>query len=49
MPNSISQGGDALGNQAGPARTLQVFTDAGFSSAHRVADTAFNFVVDARA
>ncbi len=49
VPNSLSQGGPALGNQAGPTRTLQVFTDAGFSSARHVADTVFNFVVDARA
>jgi len=49
VPNAISQGGEALGNQAGPARTLEVFTAAGFSSARHVADTMFNFVIEAHA
>jgi 2-polyprenyl-3-methyl-5-hydroxy-6-metoxy-1,4-benzoquinol methylase len=49
VPNSVSQGGTGLGSQAGPTRTLQVFTDAGYSRAERVADTLFNFVVAARA
>ena len=49
VPNSLSQGGAALGAQAGPARTLEVFTDAGYSTARVVANTMFNIVIDARA
>jgi hypothetical protein len=33
VPNSVSQGGSALGAQAGPARITGAFVDAGFPTA----------------
>ncbi len=48
VPNAVSQGGDALGNQAGPARTLQTFADGGFTDARKVAESAFTMVIASR-
>ena len=48
VPNAVSQGGDALGNQAGPARTLQTFADGGFTEARKVTESAFNMVIASR-
>ena len=48
-PCSISGGGPGLGAQAGEARTRAVFTDAGFGSFRRVAETPLNIVYEARA
>jgi SAM-dependent methyltransferase len=45
VPNAVSQGGDALGNQAGPATTLRTFADGGFTRARKVAESAFNMVI----
>lgn len=47
-PCSISDGGPGLGTQAGEARTRGLFTDAGFGSFRRVADTPLNIVYQAR-
>ncbi|UMG92504.1 hypothetical protein [Nocardioides sp. TF02-7] len=49
VPHSISQGGEALGAQAGPARLLQAFRDAGFSEARVAAETPYNLLIEARA
>lgn len=49
VPNSISQGGQALGAQAGPERLLQAFRDAGFEHAEVAAQTPFNLLIEARA
>ncbi|MGH3412718.1 MAG: class I SAM-dependent methyltransferase [Marmoricola sp.] len=46
-PNSLSQGGTALGAQAGEARLREVLTEAGFGSVERVAETPFNMVLSA--
>jgi SAM-dependent methyltransferase len=48
VPNAVSQGGAALGNQAGPKRTLQAFADGGFPNARKVAESAFNMVIVGR-
>ena len=48
MPNALAQGGAALGAQAGPKRTLEVFDDAGFAHVRHVASTAYNMVIEAR-
>lgn len=48
-PNSLSQnGGDALGAQAGEARLTEVMREAGFSRIRRIAETAFNIVLEVR-
>ena len=47
-PSAVSQGGDALGAQAGEERMRAVVTGAGFSSFRRVAETPFNQVYEAR-
>jgi 2-polyprenyl-3-methyl-5-hydroxy-6-metoxy-1,4-benzoquinol methylase len=48
-PSSLSQDvGLALGAQAGEARLRDVVTTAGFSAFHRVAETPFNIVYEAR-
>ena len=47
-PCSISGGGPGLGAQAGEARTRALFTDAGFGSFRRVAETPLNIVYQAR-
>jgi SAM-dependent methyltransferase len=49
VPNAMSQGGAALGNQAGPQRTLQAFADGGFPDARKVTESVFNMVITARA
>jgi SAM-dependent methyltransferase len=49
VPNAVSQGGAALGNQAGLERTLRAFTDAGFPDARKVTETAFSMVIAAPA
>jgi 2-polyprenyl-3-methyl-5-hydroxy-6-metoxy-1,4-benzoquinol methylase len=49
VPNSVSQGGAALGAQAGPTRLLAAFTDAGFTEARVAAATPYNLVLEARA
>jgi SAM-dependent methyltransferase len=49
VPNAVSQGGAALGNQAGPKRTLQALVDGGFPTARKVTESAFNMVIAARA
>ncbi|CAN5344984.1 class I SAM-dependent methyltransferase [soil metagenome] len=48
VPNSMSQGGDALGAQAGPAKLTAAFAEAGFSTASVVAATPYNLVMGAR-
>ena len=48
MPNALAQGGEALGAQAGPKRTLEVFDDAGFGHVRHLASTAYNIVIEAR-
>ena len=48
-PNSLSQnGGDALGAQAGEARLTEVMREAGFTRIRRIAETAFNIVLEVR-
>ncbi len=48
VPGSLSQDGQAaLGAQAGAARTLGVFGEAGFGDARQVAATVFNLVYEA--
>jgi 2-polyprenyl-3-methyl-5-hydroxy-6-metoxy-1,4-benzoquinol methylase len=49
-PNGVAQGAgaDAMGAQAGEARTRAVFTDAGWSSFRRATETPFNIVYEAR-
>ena len=49
VPHSMSQGGAALGAQAGPARLTGAFRDAGFASAEVAVATATNLVIEARA
>lgn len=49
VPNSISQGGEALGAQAGPERLLQAFRDAGFEDVEVAARTPYNLLIEARA
>jgi len=48
VPNSVSQGGAALGAQAGPARITAAFVDAGFSAARVASATPYNLVLEAR-
>ncbi|MBW2391505.1 MAG: SAM-dependent methyltransferase, partial [Deltaproteobacteria bacterium] len=40
--------GAALGAQAGEAALVEVLRDAGFGETRRVAETAFNIILDAR-
>ena len=48
-PNSLSQnGGDPLGAQAGEARLTEVMREAGFTRIWRIAETAFNIVLEVR-
>jgi SAM-dependent methyltransferase len=47
VPNSIDQGGAALGAQAGPSRLTATFVDAGFTSARVAAATPYNLVIEA--
>jgi SAM-dependent methyltransferase len=49
VPNSLSQDvGLGLGAQAGEERLRQVFTEAGYTSFRRVAETPMNIVLEAR-
>ena len=48
VPHSMSQGGAALGAQAGPTRLTGAFRDAGFASAGVAVATATNLVIEAR-
>jgi 2-polyprenyl-3-methyl-5-hydroxy-6-metoxy-1,4-benzoquinol methylase len=47
VPHSVSEGGAALGAQAGPARLTAVFREAGFASAHVATATATNLIIEA--
>ncbi len=47
VPHSISEGGAALGAQAGPARLTRAFRDAGFTSARVATSTMTNLVIEA--
>ena len=47
--HAISEGGEALGAQAGEARLARVFEDAGFEHWRRAAETPFNLILEARA
>lgn len=47
VPHSISEGGAALGAQAGPARLTGAFHQAGFASAHVAVATPTNLVIEA--
>ena len=49
VPHSVSDGGAALGAQAGPARLVAAFADAGFGNARVAAATPYNLVIEARA
>ena len=49
VPHSISEGGSALGAQAGPARLLGTFREAGFEHAGVAVAPAYNLVIEARA
>jgi hypothetical protein len=49
VPHSLSQGGPALGAQAGEARMREVVVDGGgFASLRRATETPFNIVLEAR-
>ncbi len=45
----MSEGGAALGAQAGPARLVGAFVDAGFNNARVAAATPYNLVIEAAA
>jgi SAM-dependent methyltransferase len=49
VPNSVSQGGAALGAQAGPARLTEAFRSAGFSTARVAGATPYNLLIEGRA
>ncbi|RYP85338.1 class I SAM-dependent methyltransferase [Nocardioides guangzhouensis] len=49
VPHSISQGGAALGAQAGPEKLTAAFRDAGFADARVATATAYNLVLQAAA
>lgn len=48
VPHSISEGGAALGAQAGPARLTGAFRDAGFTTAKVALATATNLVIESK-
>ncbi len=48
VPHSMSQGGPALGAQAGEARLRELVTAGGWSSFRRATETPFNLVLEAR-
>ena len=49
VPHAVSEGApDALGSQAGPARTREIVTAAGFTRFRRAAETPFNIVYEVR-
>ncbi|MET1061212.1 MAG: methyltransferase domain-containing protein [Nocardioides sp.] len=47
VPHSLSEGGAALGAQAGPARLTAAFREAGFGTAEVAVATATNLVIEA--
>lgn len=47
VPHSVSEGGAALGAQAGPAKLTGAFRAAGFGSARVVASTMTNLIIEA--
>lgn len=47
VPHAVSQGGTALGNQAGLTRTLAVLAEGGFPQAEKVTETPFSLVIAA--
>ena len=49
VPHSISEGGSALGAQAGPKKLVDVFRQAGFGHAGVATSTAYNLVLEAHA
>ena len=49
VPHSVSEGGAALGAQAGPARLTAAFREAGCTTAHGAVATASNRVPQAPA
>jgi SAM-dependent methyltransferase len=48
VPHSLSQGGPALGAQAGETRLRQLATNGGWSRFRRATETPFNLVLEAR-
>ena len=48
VPHSLSQGGPALGAQAGEAKLREVATAGGFGAFRRATETPFNLVLEAR-
>jgi SAM-dependent methyltransferase len=48
VPHSLSQGGPALGAQAGEARLRVVATEGGWTKFRRATETPFNLVLEAR-
>jgi SAM-dependent methyltransferase len=48
VPNSVAQGGAALGAQAGPAQLTATFAKAGFTTARLAGATPFNLVIEGR-
>ena len=49
VPHSISEGGTALGAQAGPKKLLDAFGEAGFAPRGGRVATAYNLVIEAHA
>jgi SAM-dependent methyltransferase len=49
VPHSLTEGGAALGAQAGPRRLVETFVAAGFDNARVAATTPYNLVLEARA
>lgn len=49
VPHSVSEGGAALGAQAGPERLTAAFREAGFETAQVAASTVYNLVIEAAA
>ncbi|MDP3890076.1 class I SAM-dependent methyltransferase [Nocardioides sp.] len=47
VPHSVSEGGAALGAQAGPARLTSAFREAGFATARVAVATATNLIIEA--
>jgi hypothetical protein len=48
VPCSVSDGGPGLGAMAGEARTRELFTEAGFGTFRRAAQTPLNIIYEAR-
>jgi SAM-dependent methyltransferase len=48
VPNSVAQGGAALGAQAGPEQLTAAFAQAGFTTARVAGATPFNLVIEGR-